>query len=147
MRDWWTPADKANFRKLQARLGAQFATYCPFDGGKTCVDPALTMGENIGDLGGLSMAYRAYRLSLGGKEAPVIDGFTGDQRFFLSWAQVWRSKARERQEREYLTTDPHSPPKYRVNGIVRNFDEWYAAFGIKPGDALYLPPEQRVRIW
>lgn len=147
MRDWWTPADKANFRKLQARLGAQFATYCPFDEGKTCVDPALTMGENIGDLGGLSMAYRAYQLSLGGKEAPVIDGFTGDQRFFLSWAQVWRSKARERQEREYLTTDPHSPPKYRVNGIVRNFDEWYAAFGIKPGDALYLPPEQRARIW
>ena len=147
LRDWWTPQDKANFRKLQAKLGAQFATYCPFDGGKTCVDPQLTMGENIGDLGGLSLAYRAYRLALGGKEAPVIDGFTGDQRFFLSWAQVWRSKMRDQQAREYLATDPHSPPVYRTNGIVRNFDEWYAAFGVKPGDKLYLPPAQRVRIW
>jgi putative endopeptidase len=147
LRDWWTPQDKANFRKLQAKLGAQFATYCPFDEGKTCVDPQLTMGENIGDLGGLSLAYRAYRLSLGGKEAPVIDGFTGDQRFFLSWGQIWRSKVREQQAREYLATDPHSPPEYRSNGIVRNFDEWYAAFAVKPGDKLYLPPAQRVRIW
>jgi putative endopeptidase len=147
LRDWWTAKDKANFGKLQAKLGAQFATYCPFDEGKTCVNPQLTMGENIGDLGGLSLAYRAYRLSLGGKEAPVIDGFTGDQRFFLAFAQVWRSKMREELAREYLTTDPHSPPKYRANGIVRNFGEWYAAFGVKPGEKLYLPPAQRVRIW
>lgn len=147
LRDWWTAKDKANFEKLQVRLGAQFATYCPFDEGKTCVNPQLTMGENIGDLGGLSLAYRAYRLSLGGKEAPVIDGFTGDQRFFLAFGQVWRSKVRDEQAREYLATDPHSPAKYRANGTVRNFDEWYAAFGVKPGDALYLPPAQRVRIW
>jgi putative endopeptidase len=147
LRDWWTAQDKANFEKLQNKLGAQFATYCPYDEGKTCVDPSLTMGENIGDLGGLSLAYRAYRLSLGGKEAPVIDGFTGDQRFFLAYAQVWRSKTTEKQAREFLTTDPHSPSKYRANGIVRNFDEWYKAFGVKPGDALYLPPAQRVRIW
>ena len=147
LRDWWTAEDKARFERLQAKLGAQFATYCPFDEGKTCVNPDLTMGENIGDLGGLSLAYRAYRLSLGGKEAPVIDGVTGDQRFFLAFAQVWRSKMREGLAREYLATDPHSPPKYRTNGTVRNFDEWYAAFGVKPGDALYLPPAQRVRIW
>jgi putative endopeptidase len=147
LRDWWTREDKARFKALQDRLGAQFATYCPFDQGKTCANPALSMGENIGDLGGLSLAYRAYRLSLGGKEAPVIDGRTGDQRFFMAWAQIWKSVTREKQEREFLATGPHSLPRYRVNGIVRNFDEWYAAFGVKPGDALYLPPARRVRIW
>ncbi|GGY94566.1 M13 family metallopeptidase [Novosphingobium colocasiae] len=147
LRDWWTAADKANFEKLQEKLAAQYDKFCPFDDGKTCVNGHLTMGENIGDLGGLSLAYRAYKLSLGGKEAPVIDGYTGDQRFFMSWAQVWRSKVREELARQYLIMDPHSPPHYRINGIVRNFDEWYKAFDIKPGDALYLPPEQRVRIW
>ncbi len=152
LRDWWTASDKANFESLQAKLGAQYNAFCPYDdsssgGGKTCINGQLTMGENIGDLGGLSLAYRAYRLSLGGKEAPVIDGTTGDQRFFMSWAQVWRGKMREQMERERLVTDPHSPPHYRINGIVRNFDEWYRAFGVKPGDRLYLPPEQRVRIW
>lgn len=147
LRDWWTPADKAAFKVLQDKLAAQYDALCPFDEGKTCVNGRLTMGENIGDLGGLSLAYRAYKLSLNGKEAPVIDGFTGDQRFFMAWAQVWRSKVREAQARQFLVTDPHSPPQYRINGIVRNFDEWYKAFGVKPGDALYLPPEQRVRIW
>ena len=147
LRDWWTASDKANFEKLQQRLGAQFATYCPFDEGKTCVNPELTMGENIGDLGGLSLAYRAYKFSLGGKQAPVIDGTTGDQRFFLAFAQIWRTKIREELARENLATDPHSPAKYRTNGTVRNFDEWYAPFNVKPGDALYLPPDQRVRIW
>jgi len=147
LRDWWTPADKAAFKVLQDKLAAQYDAFCPFDQGKTCVNGRLTMGENIGDLGGLSLAYRAYKLSLNGKPAPVIDGYTGDQRFFLAWAQVWRSKVREAQARQYLVTDPHSPPQYRVNGVVRNFDEWYKAFGVKPGDALYLPPEQRVRIW
>ncbi|MEZ5742336.1 MAG: M13 family metallopeptidase [Sphingomonadaceae bacterium] len=142
-RDWWAPEDKANFKVLQDKLGAQYATYCPFDEGKTCLNPQLTMGENIGDLGGLSLAYRAYRLSLDGKEAPVIDGFTGDQRFFMAWAQVWRSMVREQQAREFIVTDPHSPPKYRTNGIVRNFDEWYEAFGVTPDDELYLPPEAR----
>lgn len=147
LRDWWTAADKARFQELQDKLGAQYAAFCPFDEGKTCINPKLTMGENIGDLGGLSLAYRAYRMSLNGKEAPVIDGFTGDQRFFMGWAQVWRSKAREQAARQMLVVDPHSPPEYRINGIVRNFDEWYRAFDVKPGDALYLPPEKRVRIW
>ena len=147
LRDWWTPQDKAAFEALTGKLVGQYNAFCPFDEGKTCVNGELTLGENIGDLGGLSLAYRAYKLSLDGKEAPVIDGVTGDQRFFLGWAQVWRGKAREEQERQYLVTDPHSPGRYRINGIVRNFDEWYAAFGVKPGDKLYLPPEQRVRIW
>ena len=147
LRDWWTEADKANFKKLQEKLAAQYDAFCPFDDGKTCVNGQLTMGENIGDVGGLSLAYRAYKMSLQGKEAPVIDGFTGDQRFFMGWAQVWRSKTREEQARQLLATDPHSPPHYRIDGIVRNFDEWYKAFDVQPGDALYLPPEERVRIW
>lgn len=147
LRDWWTPQDKARFQKLQDKLEAQYNAFCPYDEGKTCVNGKLTMGENIGDLGGLSLAYRAYKLSLNGKEAPVIDGYTGDQRFFMAWAQVWRSKVREEQARQFLVTDPHSPPEYRINGIVRNFDEWYKAFEVKPGDNLYLPPDQRVRIW
>jgi putative endopeptidase len=147
LRDWWTKQDLANFEALQNRLAAQYDTFCPFDEGKTCVNGRLTMGENIGDLGGLSLAYRAYRLSLGGKPAPVIDGYTGDQRFFMAWAQVWRVKVREALARQHLVTDPHAPPQYRINGVVRNFGEWYRAFDVKPGDALYLPPEQRVRIW
>jgi putative endopeptidase len=147
LRDWWTPQDKAAFEALTGKLVGQFNAFCPFDEGKTCINGQLTLGENIGDLGGLSLAYRAYKLSLNGKEAPVIDGFTGDQRFFLGWAQVWRGKVREQQARQFLVTDPHSPPEYRVNGIVRNFDEWYRAFDVQPGDKLYLPPENRVRIW
>ncbi|MDR2858019.1 MAG: M13 family metallopeptidase [Novosphingobium sp.] len=152
LRDWWTPQDKAAFEALAAKLAGQYDGFCPFDdtgagGGKACVNGQLTLGENIGDLGGLSLAYRAYKLSLGGREAPVIDGFTGDQRFFLGWAQVWRGKVREEQARQFLVTDPHAPPEYRINGIVRNFDEWYKAFNVQPGDKLYLPPEQRVRIW
>ena len=147
LRDWWTPQDQANFRKLQDKLAAQYDAFCPFDEGKTCVNGRLTMGENIGDLGGLSLAYRAYKLSLNGKEDKVIDGFTGDQRFFMGWAQIWRGKTREAQARQYLIIDPHSPEQYRINGIVRNFDEWYTAFDVKPGDKLYLPPEERVRIW
>ena len=147
LRDWWTPQDKAAFEALTGKLVGQYAAFCPFDEGKTCVNGQLTLGENIGDLGGLSLAYRAYKLSLNGKEAPVIDGYTGDQRFFLAYAQVWRGKVREPLARQFLVTDPHSPPEYRVNGIVRNFDEWYRAFNVQPGDKLYLPPEKRVRIW
>ena len=147
LRNWWTDADRGAFEALTSRLGAQYDKLCPFDEGKTCVKGSLTMGENIGDLGGLSLAYRAYRLSLNGKKAPVIDGTTGDQRFFMGWAQVWRSKTREAAARQRLLTDSHSPPHYRINAVVRNFDEWHEAFGIKPGDALYLPPSERVRIW
>jgi putative endopeptidase len=147
LRDWWTPQDKARFDALTERLVAQYDKLCPFDSGQTCVNGRLTLGENIGDLGGVSLALRAYHLSLDGKPAPVIDGLTGDQRFFMAFAQVWRSKYRDETARQLLLTDPHSPARYRTNGIVRNFDEWYAAFGVKPGDALYLPPEQRLRIW
>lgn len=151
LRNWWTDKDRAAFEALTSKLGQQYDAFCPFDekspGGKACVNGKLTMGENIGDVGGLSLAYRAYQLSLGGKPAPVIDGLTGHQRFFMSWAQVWRSQQREETSRQYLVTDPHSPPEYRINGVVRNFDEWYKAFDVKPGDKLYLPPEQRVRIW
>ena len=144
-RNWWTDEDRARFDTRTKALGAQYATYCPLEG--QCVNGQLTMGENIGDLGGLSMAYTAYKLSLKGKEAPVIDGLTGDQRFFLAWAQVWKSKAREETILNRLKTDSHSPPQYRINGPLRNLNEWYKAFDVKPGDKLYMPPEQRVRIW
>lgn len=144
-RNWWTDEDRARFDARTKALGAQFDSYCPIE--KQCVNGQLTMGENIGDLGGLSMAYTAYHLSLGDKPAPVIDGLTGDQRFFLAWAQVWKAKYREEALVNQLKTDPHSPPQYRINGPLRNLQEWYAAFDVKPGDKLYLPPEQRVRIW
>lgn len=147
LRDWWTAEDKANFEKLTSALVDQYNAHCPFDEGKTCINGRLTLGENIGDLGGLSLAYRAYKLSLNGKEAPVIEGYTGDQRFFMAWAQAFRSKTREAAARQELVIDPHSPDDYRVNGIVRNFDEWYKAFDVKPGDKLYLEPEKRIRIW
>ena len=147
LRNWWTDADRSAFDSLTDALVAQYDAFCPLDDGETCVNGRLTLGENIGDLGGLSLAYRAYKLSLGGKEDKVIDGLTGDQRFFLAWAQVWRSAQREESLRQRLRTDPHSPEEYRVNGIVRNMDEWYKAFNVTPDDALYLPPEKRVRIW
>jgi putative endopeptidase len=147
LRDWWTAEDKAKFQAKGDALAAQYSAICPWDEGKTCVNGRLTLGENIGDVGGLSMAYRAYRMSLNGQEPPVIDGFTGDQRFFLAWAQVWRAAEREASARQRLLTDPHSPPEARVNGAVRNQDAWYEAFNVTPDDALYLPPEERVRIW
>ena len=147
LRNWWTEDDLNNFKKLTTALVDQYNALCPLDDGETCVNGRLTLGENIGDLGGLSMAYRAYKISLNGQEAPVIDGLTGDQRFFMAWAQVWRNKQNEEFLRRQLTTDPHSPADYRVNGIVRNFDEWYKAFNIGPEHKLYLPPEKRIRIW
>jgi len=147
LRDWWTAEDKRRFEELGNRLAAQYGRYCPFDEGTTCLNGRLSLGENIGDVGGLSMAYRAYRMSLNGQEAPVIDGFTGDQRFFMAWAQVWRSAEREESARQRLLTGPHSLPPARVNEVVRNQDAWYRAFNVTPDDALYLPPEERVRIW
>ncbi len=147
LENWWTDEDLAAFQALGDALVAQYDAYCPLDDGKTCVNGRLTLGENIGDLGGLSLAYRAYKLSLDGKEDKVIDGLTGDQRFFLSWAQVWRSKYTEKALRSQLVTDPHSPTLYRVNGIVRNLDAWYEAFGVTESHALYLPPEKRIVIW
>ncbi|MXP15416.1 M13 family peptidase [Altererythrobacter confluentis] len=147
LRNWWQPDDLANFTKLTDALVTQYDAFCPLDDGKTCVNGRLTLGENIGDLGGLSLAYRAYKLSLDGKEDKVIDGLTGDQRFFLAWAQVWRSSQREDNARQRLRTDPHSPEEFRVNGIVRNMDAWYKAFNVTPDDALYLAPEKRLSIW
>ena len=147
LRNWWTDADREAFDARTDALVAQYNAFCPYDDGETCVNGRLTLGENIGDVGGLSMAYRAYRLSLDGKEAPVIDGLTGDQRFFLAWAQVWRSAQRENAGRQRLLTDPHSPEEFRTNGAVRQMDAWYKAFNVTPDDALYLPPEDRVVIW
>jgi endothelin-converting enzyme/putative endopeptidase len=144
--NWWTPEAKAAFGKRTAVLVEQFGGYEPIPGTK--INGKLTLGENIGDLGGIEMAYGAYqRYQAKHGKAPVIGGLTGDQRFFLAFAQAWQTKVREDAERSRLLTDTHSPAKYRVNGIVRNVDAWYAAFDIKPGDKLYLPPEQRVKIW
>ena len=147
LRNWWTDEDRAAFDTLGDALVAQYNSYCPLDDGETCVNGRLTLGENIGDVGGLSLAYRAYKIATKGKEVPVIDGLTGDQRFFLAWAQVWRSNQREESYRNRLRTDSHSPEEYRVNGVVRNLDEWYEAFGVTKDDELYLPPEKRVKIW
>jgi putative endopeptidase len=147
LKDWWTEADRKTFDALGAKLAAQYDAQCPYDAGKTCHSGKLTLGENIGDLGGLSMAWQAYQLSLGGRPAPVIDGLTGDQRFFLSYAQAWRWKYREAFARQLLKTDPHSLAMARVNAVVRNFDPWYKAFKVKRGYKLYLAPKDRVRIW
>ncbi|MBN8815632.1 MAG: M13 family metallopeptidase [Sphingomonas sp.] len=144
--NWWTPASKKAFTERTAALGAQYDTYEPIPGTK--VNGKLTMGENIGDLGGVEAAYAAYqKYQAKHGKAKVIDGLTGDQRFFLSYAQAWQNKRREGVARQLLLTDPHSPAKYRVNGIVRNVDAWYKAFNIQPTDALYLSPEKRVHIW
>jgi putative endopeptidase len=147
LRNWWTDADRKAFDERGDALVAQYNAFCPLDDGATCVNGRLTLGENIGDVGGLSLAYRAYKIATKDIEVPVIDGLTGDQRFFLAWAQVWRSSQREENARNRLRTDSHSPEEYRVNGVVRNIDAWYEAFGITPDHALYLPPEERVRIW
>lgn len=144
-RNWWTDADRARFEARTKALGAQYDSYCPLPG--QCVNGGLTMGENIGDLGGISMAYTAYQLSLKGKPAPVLAGYTGDQRFFLSWAQVWKGKYRDESILRLMKTDPHSPSMYRANGPLRNNDAWYKAFDVKPENTMYLAPEQRVRIW
>jgi putative endopeptidase len=143
--DWWTADDAAKFKAQTDRLGAQYSAFEPFPGAH--VQGGLVMGENIGDLGGLSLALDAYHTSLHGKPAPVIDGLTGDQRVFLGWAQVWREKIREDALRQRLVSDPHSPAVYRVNGTIRNIDGWYSAFDVKPGEKLYVAPAERVRIW
>jgi len=145
LRDWWTADDAAKFKAQAATLGAQYSAFEPLPGAH--VNGDLTMGENIGDMGGLSLALDAYHASLGGRPAPVIEGLTGDQRVFLGWAQVWREKIRDETLRQRLVSDPHSPARYRVNGVIRNVDGWYAAFQVQPGDALYVAPANRVRIW
>jgi putative endopeptidase len=142
--DWWTAEDVAAFKAASKKLIEQYNAYEPLPGQK--INGEFTLGENIGDLAGLAVAYDAYKASLGGKEAPIIDGTTGDQRFFLGWAQVWRRNYREAELAQRLTTDPHSPAKQRV-WVVRNQDVWYDAFKAQPSSKLYLKPEDRVRIW
>jgi len=144
-RDWWTASDAAYFKEQSRRLSAQFSAIEALPG--LHVNGELTLGENIADLAGLSIALQAYHISLGGKPAPVIGGLTCDQRFFLSWAQVWRQKMRPERLRDLVLTDVHSPASARVNGPVRNLDDWIAAWGVQPGDKLYVAPADRVRLW
>ncbi len=145
LRDWWTEKDAKTFEARSKVLGAQYSQFEPLPG--VHINGDLTMGENIADLGGVTLALDAYRASLHGQPAPVIDGLTGDQRVFIGWAQAWRGKLREDALRRQAVSDPHSARRFRVIGPVRNLDAWYDAFGVKPGDKYYLPPEQRVRIW
>jgi len=145
VRDWWTPEDAKRFDAEAKVFGSQYAKFEAVPG--AFVNPKLTMGENIADFAGIQVALDAYHHSLGGKPAPVIDGLTGDQRFFLSYAQVWREKQRDDALRSQVATDPHSPGRFRVLGPLRNVDAWYQAFGITPGSSMYIAPEQRARIW
>ena len=145
LRDWWTAEDAARFEARAKVLGDQYSALSPLEG--VSVNGDLTMGENIADLGGLLLALDAYRMSLNGQPAPVINGLTGDQRVFLGWAQVWRSNIRDEALRQQVTVDPHAPAQYRAGATVRNIDAWYEAFGVQPGDEQYLAPEARARIW
>ena len=145
LREWWTDADGANFDARAQKLAAQYSQFEVLPG--IHVKGDQTTGENIADLGGILLALDAYHASLHGQPAPVIDGLTGDQRVFLGWAQVWRTKVRDDRAKELAVSDVHSPAQFRVEGPLRNVDAWYKAFDIKPGDPLYVPPEQRVRIW
>ncbi|MCG8370223.1 MAG: peptidase M13 [Proteobacteria bacterium] len=145
LRNWWTDEDRTAFEARTGALVAQYDEFMPFD--DLAVNGEFTQGENIGDLGGISIGLLAYRMSRGGEEPPVIDGFTGVQRVFLGFAQVWRSIIRDEALRRQIATDPHSPAVYRTNGPVRNVPEWYAAFGVQEDDALFLPEEERVKIW
>jgi putative endopeptidase len=149
--DWWTDEDRREFTARTTTLIEQYDTYVPRDLAQGADAPhvqgAFTVGENIGDLGGLSIALLAYRLSLGDTQAPVIDGLTGVQRVLFGWSQVWRTKSRTAESIRRLAVDPHSPPEFRCNGVVRNIDAFYEAFDVSEDDALYLEPQQRVRIW
>ncbi len=145
LRDWWTERDAEEFKRRAGGLVEQYNEYSPVEG--MHVNGELTLGENIGDLAGLTLAYRAYQLSLGEEAAPEIDGFTGDQRFFLGWGQVWRRLYREEELIRRLSIDPHAPARYRVNGVLANMPEFYEAFGVTEADRLYRAPEDRVKIW
>jgi putative endopeptidase len=142
--EWWTPQDRERFNALTDRLVAEYDAYEPLPGHH--VQGRLTLGENIADLAGLTVAYDAYHRALGNNRAPVLDGFTGDQRFYLGWAQVWRRRYRDANLLQRLLTDPHSPSEQRA-AVVRNLDPWYSAFNVRSGQRLYLAPDQRVRIW
>ena len=145
LNDWWTAEDAKTFEARAKILGEQYSKFEPLPGAK--VNGELTMGENIADLGGVVIALDAYRASLKGKPAPVIDGLTGEQRVFLGWAQAWRGKLRDDAVRRQVVSDPHSPRQYRVNGVMRNIDAWYEAFKVKPEEKLFIDPKDRVRIW
>jgi predicted metalloendopeptidase len=145
LRDWWTPEDAEEYQRRARVMIDQYSRFQPIDG--VHINGELTLGENIGDHAGLTMAFRAYRLSLEGTKPPVIDGFTGEQRFFMGFGSVWRMKSREGRLREQLLSGPHSPARYRVIGTVTNMPEFYEAFGVKEGDGHWLPPEERVKIW
>jgi putative endopeptidase len=147
MHDWWTDADRKEFEKRAKMLIDQYNSYAPLQLPDQHVNGALTIGENIGDLGGLAIGYKAYMISLKGSEPPTLEGLTGPQRLFIGWAQVWRSKVRDAEVQRRLAVDPHSPPEFRCNGVIRNLGEFYEAFGVKEGDKLWLPPDRRVRIW
>jgi putative endopeptidase len=147
MVDWWSDADRAEFEKRANALIAQFDLLIPEETPDIHVNGALTVGENIGDLGGLAIAYKAFKLALKGEKAPVIDGLTGEQRFYLSWAQAWRGKVRPEELRRRIATDPHSPYEFRCNAIVRNLDEFMEAFEVTEGDRLWLAQKERVHIW
>ncbi|MGL1889518.1 MAG: M13 family peptidase [Reichenbachiella sp.] len=145
LRDWWTDADKEEFNSRTSALVDQYSGFKVFE--DLNVNGEFTLGENIGDLGGMTIAIKAYQMSLNGKEPEVIDGFTGMQRLFLGWGQAWRGKSREKALRMQVSTDPHSPRDFRVNGVLSNIPEFYEAFDVQPGDSLYLAPEDRVKIW
>ncbi|MCF6439076.1 M13 family metallopeptidase [Pseudoalteromonas luteoviolacea] len=145
LRNWWTESDLSQFEARGKQLINQFNGFKPFD--DVHVNGELTLGENIGDLGGLTVAYKAYKLSLGGEDAPVIDGYTGSQRFFMGWGQIWRREYREEELRNRLMTDSHSPSEYRVIGILSNMPQFHQAFDVKEGDGMYKKPEERVKIW
>jgi len=145
LRDWWSNDDHDRFAAKTATLIKQYNSYSPLPG--YYINGQLTLGENIGDNSGLAIAYKAYKLSLGGKDARMIDGLTGEQRFYAGFAQSWREKVRDNQEIVYIKTNPHAPKEFRVNGAFRNQPGFYEAFGVKEGDAMYLPPEQRVIMW
>jgi putative endopeptidase len=142
--DWWTKEDETRFKVLTDKVVAQYGAYEPLPGKK--INGELTLGENIADLAGLNIAYDAWKRSLNGKPAPVIGGWTGEQRFFLGFSQVWRQKYRDPILLQLLTVDPHSPGHFRPY-VVRNFDAWYNAFGVKPGEKFYLSPAERLKIW
>jgi putative endopeptidase len=143
--NWWTEADRKAFEALGDKLAAQYGGYEPLPGHK--VNGRLTLGENIADLSGLQIAHKAYRLSLKGQPAPLIDGLSGDRRFFLAWAQAWRSKARDARLLQLITIDSHSPPEFRANGAAVNHDGFHEAFGTQPGDGMYKASDARIRIW
>ncbi|WP_299729456.1 M13 family metallopeptidase [uncultured Endozoicomonas sp.] len=145
LRNWWGDEDLEQFKARGAKLVDQYNAFKPFD--DMSINGQLTLGENIGDLGGLSVAYKAYQLSLSGKESPEIDGFTGEQRFFMGWSQIWRIKTREQALRQQLVVDPHSPGEYRAKAVLSNLDEFYEAFEVEEGDGMYRKPEDRVRVW